>query len=210
MRTARDHQIVAALVQKFRIATADQIARAWWPSSAAAISMASRRLRKLQKLGWIDSTTLFARPLLSLSGPFISWSPGKDAPPFQAISNRLRERWRMPARSVRVFNASRIANQHLVGKDRRAIKNFCQASHDLHVTEVFLHYLHHRPELADKWRGEDDIAGLRHHQVLPDAMLMDDCGEPICAVEFGGSYTAERLRDFHDDCFERQLPYEVW
>lgn len=210
MLTARDHQIMAALVRKFRFATLDQIARAWWPHSSAAIPLAARRLRKLQKLGWIDSTRVFARPVLCLNGPLIDWSPGKDAPHFQGISTRLRERWTKPACSMRVFAASQIATQHLVGKNRRAIKNFCQASHDLHVTEVFLHYLHHRPELANKWRGEDDIAGQRRHQVLPDAMLMDDNGEPLCAVEFGGSYTAERLRDFHEDCSKRKLRYEVW
>jgi hypothetical protein len=29
-------------------------------------------------------------------------------------------------------------------------------------------------------------------------------------VEFSGSYTAERVQAFHDDCLIRGLPYQLW
>jgi len=32
----------------------------------------------------------------------------------------------------------------------------------------------------------------------------------FCVIEFGGAYSAERVRDFHEDCVQHNLPYQLW
>lgn len=210
MLTARDQKLLRSLVRQIRFATLEQIARGWWPANDVALANVSRRLRKLEKSGWIVSAAYLARPLLSLDGPLVNWQPGDDNPRYQKVSTSLRRRWKQPAKRIRIYAASKHAKCAFVGQDRRAVKNFCQVSHDLHVTEVFLRYLTTEPAVASFWLGEDEIAPSRRHQVLPDAMLVNQAGQAIRAIEFGGSYSAERIREFHQDCAKRGLPYEVW
>lgn len=209
MLTERDEKILGALVRHIRLATLDQIARGWWPENVGRIN-ATRRLQRLEKSGWVHSLRVFARPLLPLDQPEVSWQPGVEMPPFPKISLAMKNRWKEPARQCRVFAASKRAKCALAGREQRPVKNFCQVTHDLHVTEIFLCYLETWPAEAARWLGEDEIASTRRHQVLPDAMLADPSGHPIRAIEFGGSYSAERLREFHLDCERRRLSYEVW
>ncbi|MEJ7637234.1 MAG: hypothetical protein WKF75_04390 [Singulisphaera sp.] len=54
------------------------------------------------------------------------------------------------------------------------------------------------------------LAPSRVDQKLPDAILHDGEGRPRLAIEFGGSYQAVRIADFHADCAARTLPYELW
>ena len=52
-------------------------------------------------------------------------------------------------------------------------------------------------------------SGSRGEKV-PDAFLLNREGQPINVIEFGGSYDADRLQAFHNDCLDRALAYEIW
>jgi hypothetical protein len=82
--------------------------------------------------------------------------------------------------------------------------------HDLHVAAIYLRLLRDRPEEAANWVSESVLAPLRRGQKLPDAEIHDAHGRPIKVIEFGGSYSPERLQKVHADCERRQLPYELW
>ena len=92
------------------------------------------------------------------------------------------------------------------GKLRRPL----QATHDLHVSTVYLWFLEQQPDLASAWASEDLIAPTRRGQKLPDAMIQDEAGNPLRVIEFAGAYPPERIEKLHLDCEYRGLPYELW
>jgi hypothetical protein len=85
-----------------------------------------------------------------------------------------------------------------------------QASHDLGVSAVYLHYLRHRPDDAACWVGEDNARAAGRGNKKPDAVVLDPGSGRRLAVEFGAGYPAARLRAFHRHCERHRLPYEVW
>jgi len=210
MITPRDAFILEALALRVRLIAADQVARAGWPDQVNALRNARSRLRQLASQGAVCQFRVLAQPLLELVSPLYQWQPGQESPDYLRIERVLRNRWREPARHTRVFVASPRTLLQFGMRSRPALKNDCQVTHDLHVTQVYLHFCRERPELANRWIGEDELAPSRRHQVLPDAMLIDSSGQPQCAIEFGGRYPAARLERFHMDCAERGLPYELW
>ena len=153
---------------------------------------------------------VLARPLLPLLEPAFRWKPGKDAPLFGELSWTLQKRWTEPAREVTVYLATRRAAAIFGGRADGKIKNPSQVTHDIHLRALYLKLVREAPTLAAGWIGEDILAPTREHQKLPDAILHDGEGRPRLVIEFGGSYPTERVRDFHEDCAARGLPYELW
>ena len=91
-----------------------------------------------------------------------------------------------------------------------SVRNLCQTTHDLHVSQVFLFYRENRPDLASLWVGEDSVIPLNEHEKRPDAVLLNEAKEILRVVEFGGAYKADRVQAVHDFCWQRNLPYELW
>ena len=113
-------------------------------------------------------------------------------------------------REVTVYLATRRAAAIFGGRADGKIKNPSQVTHDIHLGALYLKFVREAPTLAAGWIGEDILAPTREHQKLPDAILHDGEGRPRLVIEFGGSYPTERVRDFHEDCAARGLPYELW
>ena len=72
------------------------------------------------------------------------------------------------------------------------MKNPSQASHDIHLSGVYLYFLRTAPALAAGWVGEDVLAPSRVAQKLPTAVLPDGAGRPRRALEVAGAYPAAR------------------
>lgn len=210
MLTDRDLALLTMLVRKSRLASLDQVIFHWWGRNESVVRHGRRRIRLLSDAGWIDAQRALARPLLEMTAPLYDWGPTNPTPEFGHLAWRALSRWKLPARRVTVIAASRKARLMFGGTGRRPLRNVCQFTHDLHVTAVYLQFLQIRPEDAVAWRGEDEIAGKRSGEVVPDALLVDGGGVPYRAIEFGGRYSADRLRHFHEGCARRNLPYEVW
>lgn len=210
----RDREVLSALTHKVRLLTAVQVARAWWPSSAAGLENARKRLALLLGEGLLDRFSVQSHPELALSGPVFSWHPGGEQPNYEAVSYRLRSRWTEAVRSTTVFTASRksarIFGGFAGGCRSGGLKQPLQATHDLHVSSMFVRLVLEEPERASTWVSEETIAPTRKHQKLPDAMLLNPDGTPALVLEFGGSYRAERVERVHLDCVARSLPYELW
>jgi hypothetical protein len=215
--TDRDREILIALTHKVRLLSLEQIARTWWGASPSGIATARKRLTLLTGKAAVNSAytnvmrrlRLNAHPELKLSGPIFTWSPGDPAPPFGALAYRLQTRWKEAVRPTTVYIATEKAARYFGGfggKLRRPL----QATHDLHVAQIYLHFLTTDPARAAAWVSEERFAPERRHEKLPDAVLHDAHGNITLVIEFGGAYDAKHVERVHRDCVTRSLPYELW
>jgi hypothetical protein len=187
----RDEAILHALSRKVRLLSLAQIARHWWSHVKAPEDAARRRLRELELAGWIVCVQPQARRLPPIIAPVVGWSPKQQAPDFSDIAQRLQCRWQGETVRVRAYVLGPTA--------------------DLGVSEMYLNLLGQRPADAERWLGEDELAPYRQHEKLPDAVLADSPqARPELVLEFGGAYDARRVQQFHEDCAEQLLPYEIW
>lgn len=208
--TTRDQEIVTDLCSKVRFFSLEQIAGAWWQEKSDGRGQAWKRLNRLSENGWLTISRVLARPSLCLEKPVLEWQPDDPKPIFSTVSKALRNRWKKSAREVVVFLASRRAKAVFGGKVLGVVKNLCQTTHDLHVAEVYLHYRRKMPEIAQQWVGEDAVALEHEGGKVPDALVRDENGATMRAVEFGGAYAAKRVEAFHQHCEKLALPYEMW
>jgi hypothetical protein len=144
--------------------------------------------------------------------PLVTWQPGQPAPHFGQVSYRLQSRWdRRAVRSVAALIATERAAGLYGGKARGELKHPLQATHDLGTAAVWLSLKRQAPAWAEAWRSEDLLAHTRGDgEKLPDAFIVDEAEQVVWVVEFGGSYSPERVEEFHDDCAARELPYQIW
>lgn len=202
------HDALEALTLAVRLLRLEQVARGWCRGHTGN---ARRLLGPLCRDGWLRRIDVLARILPPPAGPACRWAPGDPPPDLGTVAYRLQGRGQGRAvQTIAAFVATGRAARLLGGHRDGTLKNAVQATHDLGLAEVYLHYRTHRPELLASWRGEDLIAADRRGEKLPDALLVDTRGRPLRAVEYGGTYGRDRLEAFHRDCAARGLPYEVW
>ena len=206
--TARDREILLALVQKGRLFALRQIADHWWDGELANTR---RRLKSLERAHLVHRITVSARTLPPIEGPIATWRPDDPAPHFGKAAHQLQERWgRRAVRPSTAYVATDPASQLYGGKSRGELKHPLQATHDLGVAAVWLCLHRGAPAWAQAWRSEDLLAHTRRGEKLPDSFIIDDAGETAWVIEFGGSYDAARVQEFHEDCADRELPYQIW
>lgn len=197
----------SVLTRKIRVVSSDQIHRTWF--SAGAVESAQRRLRVLAQAGYLDALTVRVHPELALETPVWNWKPGEAGPPIGIISYRLRSRWTEAFRPVTVYVASKRTARFFGGSGGR-LRHPLQASHDIHVSAIYLNLLRSQSAAALLWVPEERFGLHRRGQKLPDAELQDAHGRTLKVIEFGGSYPPERVRKVHEDCERRGVPYELW
>jgi hypothetical protein len=84
-----------------------------------------------------------------------------------------------------------------------------QLTHDLNVSELYLHFL--RGGLpGGYWLSEDRLPCDWPLQERPDALVRNETGEVIRAIEYGGDYPASRLAELHCGLASIPLAYEIW
>ena len=207
--TARDARIFHLLTRKVPLATAGQLARAFWPPSDSAVALARQRLKTLISAGIVETYLVRAHSELPLYQPLLSWTPGDPLPVFGRLSYRLRTRLTEAFKPIQVFTGSESLGRRVAGRGG-CLKHPLHATHDLHLTTVYLHKLKWNPVEASAWVSDAILAPLRRGQKLPDAEIQDQNGRTIKVIELGGTYPPERLRRVHEDCERRQVPYELW
>jgi hypothetical protein len=97
----------------------------------------------------------------------------------------------------------------------KPLKNTGSLPHDLTVAAVYSHYRRHRPDLLAGWVSESAISKTRGYgEKNTDAAILGSNGRIALAIEIAGaSYAAsgaQRLKDIHQDCAARLIPYVVW
>jgi len=209
--TPRDDDILSTLSRRVRMLTLAQIAEIWWTATVSGRSAARRRLQALRRAGLLAVRHVLARPLPSIEQPLFAWKPGEAPPDYGPLAWRLQSRWTSQPRRTSVFIATKRAANQCAGRACGVIKQHFQATHDLGVAQMYLCLRRKQPQSAEQWMGEDLLRLARRREKVPDAALACDHENRICRVlEFGGAYDSVRLRQFHQDCARRQLPYEIW
>lgn len=205
----RDSEILSTLTQKVRLLSLDQVARTWWGGTKTPEANARRRMAQLTTRGFVERLRVNARPELPLDEPVATWAPGESPPNFGRIAYRLQTRWNEAPRPTLIYVATSKTAKEFGGVGGKHVKPL-QASHDLHVSALYLRLLSIDQAEASAWLSEDTLAPFRRHEKLPDAVLADGPTKPRLVIEFGNGYDRNRVAAFHEDCSDRLLPYEIW
>lgn len=205
--TARDEAILHALVHCVKLLSIKQVARTWWHGSSQ--SSPRKRLAALSQAGLVRAIQLLASDEVPLAGPVSCWRPGDAAPDFFAVSRMARQRWRASVRPTACVVATPLSALRLGGVVRES--RMSEATHDLHVAQVYLVKLSSMPLVAARWEGERCRPDLppRTGDKVPDA-IVHSAGRSIAIEIVGESYTAQKLFRFHEYCNGRRLEYELW
>jgi hypothetical protein len=171
---------------------------------------AERAVKRLLRNRWLREEDVLVR-LLTLEQPLVIWQPGMPAPDFSSLSWQLESRrHRTEPAIVRVIWASPRA-QRLAGGCSGQLRQPFQIEHDLGTAAVFFRRNELDPSNWGQWVCEDILRqSARRRQPIPDAALCSTDGMIRTAIEFGGAYSADRLRRFHRQCHRCAIPYELW
>lgn len=212
--TSRDEEFHLALALKVRLLSLRQIADHWFNGDQ---TNARRRMKQHIAADLIQRVEVQAKPLPELVKPVATWRSGDVALDYEAVAYQLQVRWKStPVRPCSAFIATERLAQFYGGRNRGELKHPLQATHDLGVAQVWLQLHNNYPEWAQAWRGEDLLAHTRRGEKVPDAFIVNASEEVCCVIEFGGSYSAERVRDFCEDNMQREvagqrgLPFQLW
>lgn len=207
MLRAADIACVETLTQKLRFLSVEQAARMWWPGRRH--STVRHHLRTLADEGWLLRLTTAVPPALSLVQPICSWSPGEEAPDFDALAYTAQKRAPRARTSMDLFAAAPAAARRFGG--RAGGFKLGHLFHDLNVAALYARLFTEDPASAEAWVGEDRLLLERAGDVCPDVELRTPDGTPYRVLEFAGtSYKAERFARLLDDCAFRQLPMEIF
>jgi hypothetical protein len=210
--TTRDRHLLTALTRRVKVLTQLQVDRTWCSDANSSQQTSLKRLRRLESEGLVQCVTMMAHPEIPLAEPVLAWTPGNELPDFRAVAFQLRSRWNMPLVPTRLILATRLANHRFGGYIGSQLPQRTEVTHDIHLAQVFLWYLHHRPAYAKRWVSEHELyaRGGGRNERLPDALIEDRDRERQrdLIVEFGGAYTKTKLLDFHDAL--RGQRYEIW
>lgn len=203
----RDTEILRTLANSVRAMSLDQVARAWWSDTRWGRSRAKKTLVELVDHDLVHVQRVLSRPSEQLSQPLTIWRPGDIEPAFDDLAHLLHRRARRCAKMVPVVFAAR-RTVDIFGSGAVPTIKLTQMTHDLQVTEVFLHYW--RRGNVKSWVSEDNLPPDWPIRQRPDALLRDAKGVIVHAVEYGGDYPVERLVKLHEGLSRAELSYEIW
>lgn len=178
------------------------------PKTSAAHGV--RRLLQSQEV----ETTQTVITVTELVGPLFTWRPGHGAPCYAKLAWALEKRWKsvQPRRATLCWATEKGARRTagIAGLSRRSV----QMDHDLGTAALYTRLWQINPSLAQHWVGEDIlrrdyVPRERWLRKIPDAAIYWE-DQVQLVIEFGGQYSVERLRRFHEHCRNHQLPYQLW
>jgi hypothetical protein len=199
------------LANHVRLLAVAQVVRASLAGQRYTRRHAASLAQQLVDSGWLRMSEILARPLRPLHRPLCLWRHSEPMPDLLGLSRRLHQRASFSAAQTVVVSATR-KTQAMFGNSRGIASpiKLTQATHDLHVAEVYFHYAARGFQSGIRWVSEDCFPETWTLRQRPDALLIDDAGEFVRAVEYGGDYSWERLAELHDGLASIPLPYEIW
>lgn len=199
-------QVFDLLTCKTRVATERHLSRLMGTSTRTT----QKRLAQLCDGGWLAACPVsVALPLLQ--GPLLA--PGTAFPDFHRLAWRLTKRHRDLVASNEIAYWATGRASRLTGGVGGSLRQPLQIEHDLLVTEAYLLRCQFDASTPNRWVSEDVFRRdypKRLVTTVPDALLLDEIGQPHCAVEIGGSYGAHRLRKLYHAFARRKLLWELW
>lgn len=203
----RDVEILDTVVRRVKVLSVAQVARTWWPEAAGA-GAARKRIRLLARAGYVRVVRILAGEERIFTNALARWTPGQDAPDFATVVSHAAGRWESPTRSVVCVVATPLAAARFGSAFRTP--RLSEGTHDLHVAQLYLRLLRATKWGAGHWEGEACCAAKAGpDQKIPDALLRLP-GQPMAIEVVGESYSVGKLRELHEFCASRGLPYELW
>lgn len=219
---ARDQELLRLLADKVPVLSLRQIADAFF---AGDKGNAVRSLSRLLSRQLISSQQVSAKTPPAFRSPVVAWTPGQNPPSATRLSYQLGRRWAQ--QGIRTRQCYLIGPRYaaLTGiSNPNHLRRPLHASHELAMADLYLHFHAERPTDARNWLAEQVYCQPHWQERLisrdgcsfgmvgqkPDALLVDENGVVIKAIELGGVYNAKRLERFHRWCQRRRLPYEIW
>lgn len=211
-----DLDLLDTLRRRVRVLSLAQVAGEWWAAAGDPLRSAARQVERLEAGGHVETCRFFARPEVALEAPLATWQRGLALPDFRSVSLRARRRWSAPPITIRCLVATRA------GKRGGRTPRETEATHDIHLAQVYLRMRRELPTRARSWTGESDVRDREERgaltrnddprpggEKLPDAMVRD--GRHLTAIEMvGESYRPQKLAQFHEFCATERLAYELW
>ena len=157
---------------------------------------ATRRLERLVDRRLLVRRNVLASPSPDVSTPLCLCRPGEELPSPGKISYQARTRWaRIPVQVMRVYYASSTARA-LFGLEPVKPPLPIQATHDLGLSAVFLHYRSRWPRLVSHgWMIEGTYSKHRgKFEKVEDALIQRN-GKVLLMVDFAGAYRPERVAE---------------
>ncbi len=205
----RDVDSLAVLTGKVGKLTLDQYASTWFGELKHPRQSAANKLRQFREHDLVSTVTATIHPTLSLAGPVFTWAPGVDAPNAERLSWILRSRWTKPPKRTTVIVPTRKA-AGLVGGNAVHPPRSRALLHDIHVSAIYLLMRERNRNIADGWLHESTLYGNgfgKNGLPLPDAVI--DLDQPTF-IDFGGSYSAAKVRKLHRGYAAQGMAYQLW
>lgn len=205
-----DETLLWVLTHRLRLLSVAQVARTWWPTVQQRSVEA--RLRGLVKAEMIRIESFMAHPELPLPGPVFSWHPGDVEPAWGPIAYRLQSRWPKPLVATPLVFATPQCTRMFGGYTGGRGPRPSEATHDLHLGQVYLVLRQREPKTEKRWVSENELyaEGRGRNERLPDAIIRGPRAgaPPTRVIEFGGAYKKSKLEEFHREM--ARFRYEVW
>jgi len=179
-------------------------------SGSRDVAGAIRRLKQNGEIEFRSAVVAFPE----ITKPLFTWSPRQAPPNFHALAWKLEKRWKAvkPRRGILCWATKKGAQR--TGGLACFPERSTQVEHDLGTASVYAYLCRTQPLLSEGWVGEDilrrDFAVKeRWLSKIPDAAVF--CDERLqYVIEFGGQYSVNRLKRFHQHCRNFQLPYILY
>ena len=153
----RDRLTLHNLAIAVRFLSVQQLARLRECSCQTAFRLAKRLVTN----GWAKRIRLLAQPI-EICAPLAKWKPGLASPNAALISRAANSRYRnVPMQEVEAVAATNRTLRHFGLDSRTPLKRF-QQTHDIGLSETFVHFWRRWPRLTHRcWIGEDYYRGSR-------------------------------------------------
>ena len=212
--TERDEEMIVALTHCVRVLSMDDLVHTFFGRGRAVEAFGEARVRELAGAELLVIESLLARPTLDVATPVIDWVPGtKGEPAFGKASYWLKGRWKEVPRPTEIVSATKEASRMTGGANRGYRPRVSEVTHDVHVGRIYCDCRKRVEREGLEWVGEQQLrrerAGRFFRGRIPDAVIRE-AGEiePQTVIDFGGSYTAAKLKDLHE-AFSRYR-YQVY
>lgn len=177
--------------------------------SALGLKMTVREVGVLRDAGLLSVDSAWIVPYEVPAGPLAVWEPHCSVPPFPSLAYAARKRWDSRPLRVEVARATKLACAQL-GSQRPPADSRSELSHNIALAQIYFQYRQSHRTATESWVPEWELydCGFGRDSILPDAAYPVD--GKMRFVELLGSYSARKLKHFHDFCESCQTGYEFW
>ncbi len=188
--SSADLRLLDAAVRRVAQFTCE-FAKQFWGVSVIA---ARRRLQKLERVGLVEGRNVLVSQPPPVSKPLCIWKPGIATPHSGQVSYLARQRWKtQPVVVNRIYNATDLGRGLLGCSPIKSPKDI-QATHDLGLADLYLHYLRRWPKLTAKcWLNESEYAHLRGRCVKVEDAMLRRGDRTLLMIDYAGAYRPDRV-----------------